>query len=148
MVWSGVYINGSVQKKHNQRVKKLSSMFLSCTPINSLAPGRCCSNFKSITLKLIIQKSTLGEITLSWMPQNLTNKRSTLLQIMAWCHQASNHFLSKYRPRSMLPLLGLNELIYIYDFERKIFHLLSLDSLWQLIMICFSYEIFMLDSCW
>ena len=39
--------------------------------INSLAPGKSGSNFKRITLKLIIQNISLGthyEITLKWKP--------------------------------------------------------------------------------
>ena len=30
------------------------------------------------------------EITLIWMPQNLTGKKSTLIQVMAWCLQAAS----------------------------------------------------------
>ena len=47
--------------------------------INSLAPGRCGNNLKSIIFKLIIQNnSSLGthcETALRWMPQNLTNEK-------------------------------------------------------------------------
>ena len=50
-------------------------------------------NFKSIIFKLIIQNSSLGtrcEIADRWMPQNLTNEKSTLVQVMvgAVMHQA------------------------------------------------------------
>ena len=49
-------------------------------------PGDVASNFKSITFKLVWQKSRLGtrrKIALSWMPQNLTNEKSTLVQLTA-----------------------------------------------------------------
>ena len=35
-------------------------------------------------------------------PQNL-NKKSTLVQVMAWCCQAQSHYLSQPWPKSMLP---------------------------------------------
>ena len=71
-----------------------------------LAPGRCGSYFKSIIFKLIIQDSSLGnscEVALRWMPQNLGNEKLTLVQAMAWYHQATSHYLNKCWPRSMSP---------------------------------------------
>ena len=29
-----------------------------------------------------------------WIPQNLINKESTLIQVMTWCHQTTSHYLS------------------------------------------------------
>ena len=43
--------------------------------VNTLAPGRCCSNLKIIILKLITQHSSLSthsEIACRWMQQNFT----------------------------------------------------------------------------
>ena len=37
------------------------------------------------------------------MPQNLTSVKATLVQVMAWCHQAPSHYLSQSWPRSTLP---------------------------------------------
>ena len=37
------------------------------------------------------------------MPLDLTDDKSTLAQVMAWCHQATSHYLSQCWPRSMLP---------------------------------------------
>ena len=68
--------------------------------VNLLAPGRCGINFKSVIFELIVQNSSLGthhEITFRWMPHNLTNEKSVLAQVMAWCH-----YLNQYWPRSML----------------------------------------------
>ena len=73
---------------------------------NYLDPGRCGNNFNSMMVKLIIPDSSLGtrcETPLRWMPQNLSNEKSTLVQVMAWCHQATSHYLSQCWPRSMLP---------------------------------------------
>ena len=56
--------------------------------------------------KLIIQNSSLGspsEITLRWILQNLTNEKSTLVQVMVWCCLATSHYLSQSWPRYMAP---------------------------------------------
>ena len=37
------------------------------------------------------------------MPQNLTDEMSTLVQVMAWCCQATSHHLSQCWPRTMAP---------------------------------------------
>ena len=62
---------------------------------DALAPAICSSNIKSIFFKLI---STINhkyilhssESTFWWMPKDLTDDFSTLVQIMAWCHQATS----------------------------------------------------------
>ena len=41
------------------------------------------------------------------MPQDLTDDKSTLDQVMAWCHQAPSHYLSQCWPRYMSPY-GVN----------------------------------------
>ena len=43
------------------------------------------------------------KIALRWMPYNLTNEKSTLIQVMAWCHQATSHYLNQCGPRSLMP---------------------------------------------
>ena len=65
--------------------------------VNSLAPGRCGSKFKSVIFETIQNSSldTCCEIALKWMLQNLTNEKSTLVQVMAWCRQATSHYLSQ-----------------------------------------------------
>ena len=37
------------------------------------------------------------------MPQDLTDDKSTLVQVMAWCHQATSHYLSQCWLSSLLP---------------------------------------------
>ena len=76
--------------------------------VNSSAPGICGRNFKSTLFKLIIQKnslSTRSEIALSWMPQNLTNKKSTLVWVMTWVSSDHNPCLCRH-----MLALGYNEL--------------------------------------
>ena len=58
-------------------------------------------NFQSI-LVIGLFRSLHGN-AIRWMPQDLTDDKSTLFQVMAWCHQATSHYLSQCWPRSMLP---------------------------------------------
>ena len=72
----------------------------------SLAPGRCGSNSKSIIFKPIMQNNSLViqcKSALRWMSHKLTNEKSTLVQVMAWCHQAASHYLSQCWLRFMAP---------------------------------------------
>ena len=43
------------------------------------------------------------KIVLKWMPMDLTDGKSTLVQVMAWCRQATSHYLSQCWPRSLSP---------------------------------------------
>ena len=47
--------------------------------------------------------NTSCEIALKWMLQNTFDKKSTLVQVMAWCCQAMSCCLSQCWSRSMLP---------------------------------------------
>ena len=51
------------------------------------------------------------EITLIWMTLDLTDDKSTLVWIVAWCCQSTSHYLSQCWPRSMASL-GHNELTW------------------------------------
>ena len=43
------------------------------------------------------------EIALILMSLDFTDNQSTLVQVMAWCRQATSHYLSQCWPRSALP---------------------------------------------
>ena len=43
------------------------------------------------------------KIVLKWMPMDLTDGKSTLVQVMAWCRQATRNYRSQCWPRSLLP---------------------------------------------
>ena len=77
---------------------------LSLTDINSLAPGRFQFNFRQVIFKPTLVNGGWEfsyEIALRWMPLDLTDDTSTLVQVMAWCRQATSHYLSQCWPRSM-----------------------------------------------
>ena len=57
-----------------------------------------------ICLNLLHTIRSLGthwKIPLRWMPQKFTDEKSTLVLVMAWCHQAPSHYLSQCWPRSL-----------------------------------------------
>ena len=43
------------------------------------------------------------ETAVSWMSLGLTDDKSTVVQVMVWCCQATSHYLSQCRPRSVSP---------------------------------------------
>ena len=76
------------------------------TWFNSLAPGRFEWNFRDVMFKLISVIdgwSISSEIALRWLSLKLTDDKSALVQVMAWCRQATSHYLSQCWPRSLSP---------------------------------------------
>ena len=74
--------------------------------VNSLAPGRFERNLRKVIFKLILMIVGWGifyKMALRWMSMDLTDDKSTLVQVMAWCRQATSHYLSQCWPRSMPP---------------------------------------------
>ena len=43
------------------------------------------------------------EISSRWMSLDFTDDKSTLVQVMAWCRQATSHYLNQCWPRSLAP---------------------------------------------
>ena len=74
--------------------------------VNSLPPGRFQFNFRKAIFRLILVNGGWDisfQIALRWMPLDLTDDKSTLVHVMAWCRQAPSHYLSQCWPRSMSP---------------------------------------------
>ena len=92
--------------------------------INSLAPGKFESNFRYLISQITSVIDGWGiscELALRWMSLNLTDDESTLVQVMAWCRQATSHYLRQCWPRS-LSLYGVtrpqwvkSQSVYIQD---------------------------------
>ena len=73
---------------------------------NSLAPGRFEGNFIEVNFKLVLMIDGSGifaETDFRLILFDLTNEKSTLVQVMAWCRQATSHYLTQCLPRSMSP---------------------------------------------
>ena len=66
--------------------------------INSLAPGKFVWDSRYVIFNQILVIDGWGiscEIALVWMSLDFINDQSTLVQVMAWCRQATNHYLSQ-----------------------------------------------------
>ena len=73
---------------------------------NTLAPRKFVWNFRHVIFKQILVVDSWGiscEIALIRMSLDLTDDRSTLVQVMAWCRQATSHYLNQCWPRSLPP---------------------------------------------
>ena len=73
---------------------------------NSLAPGKFEWNFRHVIFKQILVINGWGiscEIALIRMSLDFTDDQSILVQVIAWCHQATSHYLSQLWPRSLSP---------------------------------------------
>ena len=73
---------------------------------NSLAPGKFECNFRDLIFQIIsvINGWVIScELALRWMSLDLTDDKSTLVQVMAWCRQETIHYLSQCWLRSQLP---------------------------------------------
>ena len=73
---------------------------------NSLTPGRPGCHFKSAIFNLVLLNGfsrSSNDNAPRWMPWDLTDDKSTLVQVMAWCRQATSHYLNQCWPSSMSP---------------------------------------------
>ena len=108
--------------------------------LNSLAPGRSGFNFKSAIFNLVL---LIGIFTsskdnaLRWMPRDLTNDKSTLVQAIAWYHQATSHHLSQCWLSSMSPY-GVTRPQWVNSLRPSdaIIHLASQSTLVQVMTCC------------
>ena len=76
--------------------------------LNSLRAGISGCNFTKCNFQSCFTDWHLqincNDDALRWMPQDLTDDESIfMVQIMAWCHQATSHYLSQFWPRFMSP---------------------------------------------
>ena len=74
--------------------------------LKSLAPGKSECDSKNVIFNLVlligIFRSSHGN-ALPWMPQDLTDDKSTLVRVMAWCLQAPSYYLSQCWLSSLSP---------------------------------------------
>ena len=75
--------------------------------------------------------STFCKIIVRWMSQNSINDKSTMVQVTAWCHQATSHYLSQCWPSFChhMVSLGHNELKW-KDIFISVFHICIKLQMW------------------
>ena len=115
--------------------------------INSMSPGRCEWKFWLIIFMLNLVINGWGiscEITLRWMSLNLADNKSTLVQVMARCRQATSHYLILCWLRSMSPY-GVSRPLWVkLNFEMHF----QLNFMQTLVNACFIWPaVFPRGSC-
>ena len=100
--------------------------------LNSLWAGRSECDSQNVIFNLVlligIFRST-HDNAISWLPQDLTDDKLTLVQVMAWCCQATRHYLNQCWLSSLWPYditrpqwvkgNGGVAIIEIYNFSQK-----------------------------
>ena len=72
--------------------------------LSLIFPWRCGCDFECLIFKYILVTDIISIGTvLRWMPQNNTDDKSTLVLVMAWCRQATSHYLNQCLQRPMTP---------------------------------------------
>ena len=94
---------------------KWRPFFLGPNCVNPLASERCGSDFVGVDFKLIPQSEILGtscEIGRKWVSQSQIDDTSTLAKVMAWCRQATSHYMSQFGPDSVTRPQRVNLLFF------------------------------------
>ena len=83
--------------------------------LNSLVPGRSECSFKNFIFSLasLIDIFRHYENAHRRMPQDITDDKSTLVQVMIWCLQATSHYLNLCWPRSLM-LCGITRSHWVF----------------------------------
>ena len=77
------------------------------------------------------------EIAFRWLCLNHTDEKQTLVHIMAWCHQATRHYLSQCWSRSILPY-GVTRPQWV-----QVFGILWINLLWRLLWVLWNWKRFL-----
>ena len=89
--------------------------------LNSLAPWKFEWNFRYVIFQGILVIDGWGiscEIAQIWMSVDFTDDQSTLVQVMAWCRQATSHHLNQCWPRSLMPY-GITRPQWVNSWSRE-----------------------------
>ena len=106
--------------------------------VSSFVPGRYGNDFKGAIFKLFIHNTGLAAWctdALTWIPKNLLDDKSTLVQVMAWCHQVTSQYLYQCRPRSISPY-GMIMAKWVNEIKFKSNQNLEIDYLYKIIFKC------------
>ena len=83
------------------------------------------------------------------MPLDLTDDKSTLVQVMAWCHQATSHYLSQCWPRPMSPFdVTRPEWVNSLQPSGAIWRHRTWSTLIQVMAWCLMAPSYHLNKCW
>ena len=97
-----LFLVSKINQSHKHTTHHINSTY---HHVNSLAPGRSGYDSKNGTfnLDLLIGIYRSHDNALRWMPQDLSDDKSILDQVMAWCRQATSHYQSQCWLSSLSP---------------------------------------------
>ena len=119
---------------------------------NSLAPGKFEWNFRYLIFQIISVIDGWGiscELALRWMSLDLSDNKSTLVQVMAWCRQATSHYLNQCWPRSSMPY-GITRSQWVNTLwpRNAIWQYRSGSTFAQVMACCLTAPSDYLNQCW
>ena len=123
---TATFVGEQLVKNFNKLPLNKWQFFLTNWPLEHMK-----SNFKVLRIDIL---SISYEIALRRMPQNPFGDKSTLVQVMAWCRQATSHYLCQCWSRSMLPYeITSPQWVKWATWSHKIYRSSSRDnSMWPL----------------
>ena len=72
----------------------------------SKSPWRFGCDFKCINFKHNMEIESVNiwvNITMEWMPEYIVDSKPTVVQVMAWCREATSHYLNQCWPQFPTP---------------------------------------------
>ena len=97
----------TVHDRKQKRNRRTTRWLVLASGVNSLVPGRCGNNLKCRLISEQMLRIKLMciycEIVRKWMPQNILNDKSTFDHVMAWCRQATSHYVNQWWSKFMTP---------------------------------------------
>ena len=76
-----------------------------------------------------------------------TDDQSTLVKVMAWCHQATSHYLSQCWPRSLAPY-GITRPQWVKPVDTKPQQNTTKCELWTKFLQCTMFKMIIISKCW
>ena len=113
--------------------------------LNSLAPGGPKCDSKNLIFNLVLLTGIFRssyENALRWLPQDLTDDKSILVQVMAWCRQATSHYLSQCWLSSLSPY-GIARPQWVHPLIYEWCHLATQIWRWNILDLGCQYHV-----CW
>ena len=124
-------------------------LYTVCYLFNSLWPGKSRCDYEYTIFNLVLLSGIFRSYNnaLRWMPRDLTDVKPTLVQVMAWCRQATSHYLSQCWTRFMSPYgitrpqwvnLSRHGDAYVHEWTRSYLRADSrfAPSQWQTVLLC------------
>ena len=104
LVTEEIYYGGVLSNSHRQNIAH-DSLWIAWPGIDLKHMGDMAMILKSSISKHILRIKCMScsGFSLRWMPQGTSRVKSTLIRVIVWCRQATNHYLSHCWPGSISP---------------------------------------------